>query len=300
MISIIIPTYKRLESLKRILASLLPQWTNDIEVIVVEQGQRNEVAIKTWCITHKRSITYIYTTAVSTSRAKNIGAKKAKGDTLIFFDDDVMLHPKSIRELVRRIYEKNIAGVGGRVVTVGQKEEPKNRNTGRISWIGQVSDGFSSEIPQEIDTVIGCHWAVKKEVFDAVGGFDEQFTGNAMREETDLCLAIKREGHTIAFEPRAVVTHMREPKGGARKTEGRLDWYYHFFSNETYFFLTWFHPLLFPLYIATKLEWIGRCMFGFGREVSGKSIMTPIFGIIDGIQKYENYRHRHRSTRNHR
>lgn len=284
--SIIIPTYHRLPSLLRLLQSIHDQKEEDIEVIVVEQGGDNGTAILKEAHRLHLALIYFHINRISTSRAKNAGAEEARADILIFYDDDVLLKRGAIHNIVKNFSDPTIGGVAGRVVDFGKPEEPERTDTGRISPLNSFSDGFSSNIRQDVDTVIGCNAAWRKSVFEKVKGFDEQFTGNAMREESDLSLRVKKLGYRIVFDPTATVIHMREPHGGARKADDRFYWYYHFFSNETYFFLKHRPAILLPVFLLTRLSYILRCMFGFGREVSWRSMTTPWKGIADGINKY--------------
>lgn len=286
LLTIIIPTYKRKKSLLRLLASLRPEMKQTYEVIVVEQGENNgEEFIK--LVNNSYPFHYFFLPEPSTSMAKNIGVSKARGAYIIFFDDDVIVE-KGIFEAVLNDFEINKYDIlAGKVLTKGHPIDPDSRNVGKISFLGRFSDDFGSDIPQEVDTVIGCNAAWRKDVFTALGGFDEQFSGNAMREESDLCLRAKKGGYHIMFEPNAVVQHLRETSGGARKTEGRLQWYFHFFSNETYFFLKHRPQWVVPVILLTRAQWAIRCMFGFGREVSIRSFLTPFRGVLDGWGKYK-------------
>lgn len=262
-LSVIIPTYKRERELKRLLKSLEQEKKNIFEIIVMRQ-------------TKNPSMTH----------ARNEGARRAKGDILLFLDDDVIAHLGLINAHRKNFRDPKIAAICGRVITPGQSVEPQAQNVGHVGLLGGVNGGYSSTIRQEIDSVIGCNMSWRRDVYLALGGVDEKFTGNALREETDLSLRAKVMGFTIVFEPNAVVDHLRALTGGARKSEGRIQWYYDFFSNETYYFLKHRPGILLPLFIATKLTWILRCMFGFGREVSMRSLATPWQGIGDGIRKY--------------
>ncbi len=262
-VSVIIPTYKRENELHRAIASLKRERRDILEIIVMRQITRP-----------------------SMTHARNAGAKKAKGDLLLFLDDDVIARPGLINAHRKNFRDPKIAATSGRVLTRGQKSEPMSTHVGRVGFLGGVSGGYSSEIRQEIDSVIGCNMCWRRDVFLALGGVDEKFTGNALREETDLSLRAKGLGYTILFEPVAVVEHVRAAAGGARKSEGRLTWYFDFFSNETYYFLKHRPAVLLPIFMLTKISWILRCMFGFGREVSVRSVSTPWKGIYDGIRKY--------------
>lgn len=289
-VSVIIPTYKRKNSLIRLLRSLKDEVSGNDEIIIVEQGENNRKDYPAILHTFPAKWTYVYEKHKGTSIAKNRGAKTAKGTYLVFFDDDVVVQKGCIAHLVANLSDATIGIVGGRVLTPGQKIEKNREDVGEISVLSGFSDGFSSTIRQDVDTIIGCNMAVRKNVFDKVGGFDRKFEG-AFREESDLCLRIKNLNFRILFEPEAVVTHMREPSGGARKTEGRLNWYHMFFTNETYFFLKHRPLCLFPVFLLTRISYILRCMFGFGREVSVRSMKTPFLGIFDGIKNYYDYRH---------
>lgn len=292
-ISIIIPTLHRKISLIRLLNSIVPMKSNDIEIIIVEQGDNNEIEYSELAVKIGLRVTYIFTDQHNTARAKNIGVQAAKGKYLIFFDDDVILHKAVIKNLVKNFSDDSIGCVAGRCITIGQRIDETNNYTGRISPWATFSDGYSSVVRQDVDTPVGCNMAFPREIILKLGGFDTRFTA-AIREESDLALRLKKIGYRIVFDPSSVVTHMREPIGGGRKTEGRLNWYYHFLSNETYFFLKHSNKIFFAMFIITRLNWILRCMFGIGREVSINSLTIPWRGIIYGINKYRSYIYEHR------
>ena len=285
--SIIIPTYRRKKSLLRLLDSFNNQLTDKEEIIIVEQGENNGLEFTKRARTKGFTIQYLFEKHISTSKAKNKGATLSKGKYLIFYDDDVVVKHEAVQNIIKNFSDTTIAGVAGRVVDTEKKEYKDRTGVGIISVLGSFSDGFSSTIRQDVDTVIGCNAAWRKNVFEKAGGFDEKFTGNAMREESDLSLGIKKLGYRIVFDPTSVVVHMREPHGGARKADNRFYWYFHYFSNETYFFLKHRPAILLPVFLLTRISYILRCMFGFGREVSIRSILTPWKGIWDGIQKYD-------------
>lgn len=285
-LSIIIPTYRRKNSLLGLLGSLKSQLNNTMEIIVIEQGENHGTLYQKFMKGSPAVFRYRYSDTVSTSKAKNTGAKLAKGNYLIFYDDDVVVQNHAIANIIKNFSDVTVGGVAGRVVDDGRKEETQKTDVGSISLLGMFTDGFSSSIRQDVDTVIGCHAAWDKKIFDAVAGFDEAFTGNAMREESDLSLRVKQKGYRIVFDPSATVIHMREPHGGARKADDRLFWYFHFFSNETYFFLKHRPAILLPIFLLTRISYILRCMFGFGREVSWRSVSTPWKGIKNGIEKF--------------
>lgn len=292
-ISIVIPTYKRKKHLLNLLDSFKNKTTKDAEIIVVEQVENNEREYKKKADSLGLNLEYTFLADADTPLAKNRGVNKARGEYVIFFDDDVLLKTK-LDFYIEDFKDKRVVAITGRSIAKGQKVEKDRTDTGRVSLFGSFSDGYSSSIMQEIDTVIGCNACWKKNIFLELGGFDEQFTGNAMREESDLSLRAKEKGYKILFDPRVEVDHVRAETGGARKTEGRLQWYYDFFSNETYFFLKHRPSVMVPFIMLTRIEWALRCMLGFGREVSFRSMVTPLLGFLDGYKKYRRFKNENR------
>ncbi len=282
-VSIIIPTYKRQESLQELLQSLMKEKRQDLEIIVVAQGEKKKRN------NNNGRVRFIYLLAPSMTHARNMGAKKAKGEFILFLDDDVIIGRGLIKNHVKNFRDPIVAATCGRVITSGQPVELDCRRVGRVGLMGGVSGGFSSSIRQKVDTVIGCNMCWRRDTYFVLGGTDERFTGNALREETDLSLRAKAAGYKIIFEPNAVVQHNKAETGGARKSEARIQWYFDFFSNETYFFLKHRQQTLLPIFWVTKIEWALRCMFGFNREVSIRSLSTPFAGMMDGVRKYKTF-----------
>jgi GT2 family glycosyltransferase len=286
--SIIIPTYNRTSSIGLLLASLKNQLNKSVELIIVEQGINNNSEISKYFNGIDSQTTYLFLKSPSLTKARNMGINASKADILIFLDDDVIAKKDLINNHLKNYKDELIGGVVGRVITPGQKIELKNYNVGKINFLGSFSDGYSSDVMQEVDTVIGCNHSWRKSLLKKVGGFDEKFTGNAVREDSDISLRIKKQNYKIIFDPSIEVIHARAETGGSRKNENRVKWYFDFFSNETYFFLKHRPKFLFPLMIITKYEWFIRSFFGFRRGVNLKlSLVTPFNGILDGVRKYK-------------
>jgi len=267
----------------------------DWEVILVEQGISHKKSIERIAWDSGLDIHYHFLKHPSMTHARNVGVVHAKGEYVLFLDDDVVARPNLIKHHIKNFKDSNVVATCGRVITKGQDIEAHRRDTARITLFGTFTDGYSSAIKQEVDTVAGCNMCWRSDVLVRIGGFDENFTGNALREESDVSLRAKKAGYRIIFEPKAVVDHIREESGGARKTEGRMQWYFDFFSNETYFFLKHRPHYFLPVMLLLRWEWMLRCMFGFGREVSLRSFVTPFKGIYNGIEKYRRFTYDHRN-----
>ncbi len=92
-LSVIIPTYKRTESLRRLLC-LLKQQTieKDIEIIVVDQNEKDYL-YKEIGPSILVDVQHIFQAEPNVSSARNSGAKHSNGNILLFLDDDVIIEP---------------------------------------------------------------------------------------------------------------------------------------------------------------------------------------------------------------
>lgn len=283
-ISVIVPTYNRGEPLCRSLGSLFKQTYPNFEIIVVDQSDKKFPEKEEFLKTNKKKIRYFTSKIPNAARAKNLGVGKAKGEILLFLDDDVECRQGLLANHIKNYKDKKIGAVVGRIITSGQKLEENNKNVGRITAWGSFSGGFSSKVKQEIFDAITCNASWRKEVFVELGGFDENFTG-PIREDSDLAIRTCRAGYKIIFEPQAELVHLRAETGGFRKTEGRLKWYYGFFKSETYFFLKHLHWFWWPIFWLNRWQWFLR----------SRSITTPFEGIYHGFQTYWSWRNENRS-----
>jgi GT2 family glycosyltransferase len=280
-----IPTRRRQTCIQTVLECIGKQTIQPNAVIIVEQEENHGKEYQLIAKKHGLPLTYIYRQIANTPAARNEILRNTQTPIILFLDDDSEPAPLWAATMCARFDDATIGGCVGRSETIDQPIEVSRTDTGRVTWLGTVRDGFSSTVAQDVDTVIGCNAGFSTDVIRKLGGFDEHYTGNAMREETDMSLRVREAGYRIVFEPGAYVFHRRYEHGGARKVDDRIAWYFHFFSNETYFFLKHRNPVLLPIFLLTKWEWILRCMFGFGREVSLRSIVTPIHGIMHGVWK---------------
>lgn len=184
MISVIIPTIKgREDLLKRLLASL----PKDCEVIVVPDED------------------------LLLAAKRNKGAARAKGEYLLFIDDDNYLKDGAIDRL--RYYfnrEMGIIGMVGHYATDPDRiwDGGSNRNylTGFTSGIGINKlewDGWYW--CYQVDEVANA-FMIRRELFEKVGGFDEKRFPIDL-DEADLCIRIKKMGYTVNMCPKAICYH---------------------------------------------------------------------------------------------
>ena len=114
----------------------------------------------------------------------NLGAAAARGDVLVFANDDLELGPGSLRVLAEALAAHPEAGVVGPVGARWDDEHGQH-----IEFVPE--DGLGRGDVREVDVVSGFLFATPRAVFDEIGGFDEAYTP-ASFEEVDFCTAVRR------------------------------------------------------------------------------------------------------------
>lgn len=150
------------------------------------------------------------TGAVRPARKRNMGALAATGDVLVFIDDDAYPREDWLANAAARLTDPTIHALGGPGLTPPE-DSPKAQLSGAIFASPLVSGNFRYRYfiqgaLRRVEDFPSCNLFVRKTVFDAVGGFREDFWPG---EDTLLCADIQRHGYTLWYEPRVVVYHHR-------------------------------------------------------------------------------------------
>jgi len=90
MISVIIPIYNRAKILKKSLDSLMGQTCKDFEVILVDDGSKENIESVFDNFKNKLNIKYFRKDNEGAPSARNFGFEKSRGDYIIFFDADII------------------------------------------------------------------------------------------------------------------------------------------------------------------------------------------------------------------
>lgn len=190
--SIIIPTYNRANSLERCLRAL----PHDAEVIVVDDGSEDETSKVPGRVAHPR-LTYVRQLNHGPAVARNLGARIATGEILIFTDDDCVPAQGWPWPLVERLRKEpdEIGGVGGAVLPL------KDGVVSRYSTFHRIL-----EPPVSCSYLVTANCAYRRDAFEAAGGFDETIHTPG-GEDPDLAFRVRARGYRLVFEPSATVSH---------------------------------------------------------------------------------------------
>jgi GT2 family glycosyltransferase len=161
--------------------------------------------------------------------SRNIGLRHATGDVIAFVDDDAFAHAGWLANLLETYRAADVGVVGGRALNgqPGEAEEGADR-VGRLSPRGDLTGFFAADTGDvvEVDHVMGCNMSYRREVLARLGGFREDYPGiSGVREDSDMCLRVRRAGYRVLFNPRACVDHVAAPQATGRRFDGRYIFY---------------------------------------------------------------------------
>ena len=235
-VSVIIPTYNRSAFLKKTLEQVLRQSYPSFEVIVIDQTDKHPPEITKFLGTIRARIRYVHTETACGTRAKNLGMAIARGEVILCLDDDVDLPGDFIAKHMRNYDTEGVSAVAGRIISSRSRGRREPRRCGEVTWYGRVISNFYATRRRNVSHGGGGNLSFLRIQALNCGGFDEQFAGSQLREETDFCLRyLKYASGRMVFEPEAVVFHHAAPYGGCRVSDQAADPLT--YANEMYFWL---------------------------------------------------------------
>lgn len=223
LVSVVICSYNRAAYIVGALASLYQQTASKdhFEVIVVDNNSTDgtEQVVAKWRSDHTDGhFHYSTETKQGASFARNTGAQLAKGQWLCFMDDDAIATPSYIENIIQHIHTKPEAiGFGGRIIPKYIPYEPKWMSYYVSSLVGNFDYAPTACAFENGKYPIESNMIVKKDVYDAIGGFNTLIPGvvGTLRiggEGKELFYKILALGHTIYYDPSICVHHVVEVK----------------------------------------------------------------------------------------
>jgi GT2 family glycosyltransferase len=168
------------------------------DVIVVDDGSTDRTAQ----ISAEYPVRVISTENGGLSSARNIGMNAATGDIVAYIDDDAYPDSDWLCYLALTFLDSQFAGVGGpNLAPPGDgaiAECVSNAPGGPVQVL--LSDTEAEHIP-------GCNMAFRRDALQEINGFDPMF--RAAGDDVDLCWRLQDRGHSIGFNPAAMVWHHR-------------------------------------------------------------------------------------------
>jgi GT2 family glycosyltransferase len=192
-LSIVISVWNAAGHLERCLRSVAPQRSELHEVIVVDDGSTDgsaRVARAAGCdvirLPRHRGI----------CAARNTGARRATGEVIVFIDADTNVQSGWARSL-RKTFDEGATLAGGGIRSPEPHTLAEHYQFGGRWHDETARNGF-------LPFVSGAHFAIRREVFLEMGGFDEVLPS---AEDLDLSFRVQLAGYPLSFVPEAELVH---------------------------------------------------------------------------------------------
>lgn len=233
-VSVVIPTCKRPADLAACLTAILEQSTPPLEVIVVDNdaqhGAQATLALHAaQCAAQHIGLFYAASPKNSLPCARNLGVQLAQGDIVQFLDDDVVLDPDYLSEILK-VYAAKSTALGVEGLTANLQEKPGFWR--RILFQSNTGPGAHRALPS-IRTIYplapsalvpceclgGCNASYRRAILAEYPG-DENLLKYAFGEDFDQSYRIfQRHPGTLWLTPFARCTHKVSQAGRAAGKE---------------------------------------------------------------------------------
>ena len=217
LVSVIIPNKDR-SHLLRVCADGLYHKTayDNFELIIVDNGSAEPETLELYDELREKAARIVpFDEAFNYSRACNLGAAEARGEFLLFLNNDIeVIQPDWLDELVRQASEPGIGVVGAKLLYPDGGIQHAGVVLGLFTLAAHVFHRAPENHWGPIGTpnttrnciaVTGACQLMRRERFDLVGGYDERF--RISYSDVALCMDIARAGFRTVYVPSAVLVH---------------------------------------------------------------------------------------------
>ncbi len=209
-VSILLILFNQAPLTFRCLRSLALESSVPFEVIIIDNGSRDETAEM---IKRVSGVKYVFNKEnLNFLKAVNQAADMAVGKHLLLLNNDAALLPGTLANAVSRL-ESNakFGAVGGKIILVdGSLQE-----AGSIIWQDGSCLGYGREqnpdapefqFLRTVDYCSGAFLLVHRQLFEDLGRFDEDYAP-AYYEESDFCLRLAEAGYEVVYDPCVEILH---------------------------------------------------------------------------------------------
>ena len=207
-VSVIIPTYNGAHKIMGVLRSLEKQTRMPDEVIVVIDGSVDDTAemlrSRDFALA---GLKIIEQENGGRSKVRNRGAKEAKGELLIFFDDDMAPEPECVA--IHLTHHQNHPGT----ILTGAQVDPRDcsltdfqlfKNYLSNHWFEKIKGKKNKPMSGDAIFLTAANFSILKKIFETIDGFDERLTD---AEDYDLAVRAQLLGISLYYDHEAFAWH---------------------------------------------------------------------------------------------
>ncbi|HVW41586.1 MAG TPA: glycosyltransferase [Amycolatopsis sp.] len=222
--SVVIPVYGHWDYTRRCLESLeLALPTTPFEVIVVDDASPDDTAERVAAcpgvrlVRAPRNLGFI--------GACNLGAAQARGEFVMFLNNDTEVRPGWLDKLVELVEDRPEVGLAGSMLVY---PDGRVQESGGIIWSDGTGWNYGRDEPaprpwhqtvRDVDYCSGAALLIRRDLFERIGGFDSRYAP-AYYEDTDLAFAVRAAGYRTVVKPASVVVHHEGVSNGTDVSSG--------------------------------------------------------------------------------
>jgi GT2 family glycosyltransferase/glycosyltransferase involved in cell wall biosynthesis len=211
-ISIIIPVFNKVEYTFQCLRSLMREIDfAATEVIVINNASADETSA---LLSHFAGFVQVIENDENLGfvDACNQGAATARGEHLVFLNNDTVVLPGWLKHLLDSVENHQSVGAVGSMFLYpdGLIQEAgaivwSNGEAHHYGWGKSVEDKRFN-FAREVDYCSAASLLIRKKLFDELGGFDRRYSP-AYYEDIDVCFGVRSLGYKVLFQPMSRVIH---------------------------------------------------------------------------------------------
>jgi GT2 family glycosyltransferase len=234
-VSIIIPTRDALHLLRQCVSSLLERTNyDDYEVLIVDNQSVEEATLRYFAqvVSDPRVRVIPYAHPFNFSAINNFAVAHASGEILVLLNNDIEVEDGNwLREMVALAARGDTGCVGAKLLY----PDGRIQHAGVVLGIGGVAGHAFKYAPRDalgyfsklrmahtVSAVTAACLAVRKSVFEQVGGLDERGLTVAFND-VDFCIKVREAGYRNVLTPHAVLVHHESATRGSDDDESRRE-----------------------------------------------------------------------------
>ena len=215
-ISVIVIARNEGAELRHTVRNLIDTLPEDAEILVIDDGSHDGSAAAL-----PRGVRLKRTGGIGVARARNYGARQARGDIFIFADAHIRVPPDWWRPLLQLLRAPRVGAAAPGVKGMAHGEGAGFGLTFVGPDLGVRWLSLPERAPSPALILPGCCLAIRRDTFEMVGGWDSGLYGIG-GNDNEFCLRLWLHGYRLLVAPEVVVLHRFRKRSGVKVDPAHL------------------------------------------------------------------------------
>jgi len=217
-LSVVIGTLNRHEDLLKTLSYFANKETyRPFEVLIVDQSDSVDPRLRAFLDRNSDRFRAIRLPERNLPKARNAGIELAKGEIIVFVDDDVEILPGFLAGHAAAFADAGIWGATGPAFEPGAHKlvSAQSLTQKNIDDLKSGRNVMRTDFAYDTATLYGCNMSIRRSTFEKIGYFDEFYEGGYC-DDVEISRRIKLSGGRLRYTPAAQLVHYQRQTGGRR------------------------------------------------------------------------------------